>query len=146
MIRAITAAETYPLRQQILRPHQTLAEVGFDGDDDPSAAHFGAFAGEVLVGIASVLEQARPGAAPPAEGVWRVRGMATLPEVRGGGYGAKLLDACLEHARAHGGTTAWCNARVPAVDFYSRAGFRAEGGVFELPDIGPHVVMTRSLR
>jgi predicted GNAT family N-acyltransferase len=39
----------------------------------------------------------------------------------------------------------WCNARTPAVGLYAREGFAIEGEEFELPEIGPHVVMTRSL-
>jgi len=144
VIRPIAAAETRPLRQRVLRPHQTLDEVGFPGDDAPDAVHFGAFAGAVLVGIASLLREPPPGSA--ATGAWRLRGMATAPEVRGGGYGGKLALACIEHARAHGGTFIWCNARVAVGDFYRRHGLRAEGSVFELAGIGPHILMTRALR
>jgi predicted GNAT family N-acyltransferase len=39
----------------------------------------------------------------------------------------------------------WCNARVDAAGFYRRYGFEAEGGVFDLLAIGPHVVMRRRL-
>jgi hypothetical protein len=39
----------------------------------------------------------------------------------------------------------WCNARTPARGFYERAGFAVEGEEFELPEIGPHVLMTLAL-
>lgn len=127
-----------PLRQRVLRPHQTVAEQVFAGDADPRAAHFAAYAddGEVI-GIASITPEGGPGA-------FRVRGMATDPERgRGTGAGGALLMACVEHARAEGAARVWCNARTPARGFYERYGFVAEGEEFTLPDIGPHVLMSR---
>lgn len=129
-----------PLRQRVLRPHQTVAEQVFEGDDHPQAAHFAAFddaAGDAdPIGIASITPEGEPGA-------WRVRGMATDPERgRGTGAGGALLTACLDHARAAGATRVWCNARTPARGFYERYGFVAEGEEFALPRIGPHYVMS----
>lgn len=130
-----------PLRQRVLRPHQTVAEQVFTGDDDPRAAHFAAFAddGDDPIGIASITPEGGPGA-------FRVRGMATDPQRgRGTGAGGALLAACLEHARAAGATRVWCNARTPARGFYERYGFAVEGEEFTLPAIGPHYVMSRAV-
>ncbi len=136
MIRRVSAADTRSLRREVLRPHQRLAEVGFAGDGVPSAAHFGAFVGEEMVATATV---------HPEEGTWRLRGMATREGFRGKGLGGALLEACVEHARAGGATAIWCNARLKAVEFYRRHGFEARGPDFELPGIGPHLYMIRSL-
>jgi predicted GNAT family N-acyltransferase len=136
-----------PLRQRVLRPHQTVAEQVYDGDDAPGAAHFAAYddAGDV-VGIASITPEAHPGPDGDPSRDFRVRGMATDPERgRSTGAGGALLRAALDHAREHGGTRVWCNARTPARGFYERYGFVAEGDEFELPDIGPHYVMSRAL-
>ena len=65
--------------------------------------------------------------------------------LRGDG-GDEILGACLDHARSRGGERVWCNARVTAEGFYLRAGFEPEGARFDLPGIGPHVVMAVSLR
>jgi ribosomal protein S18 acetylase RimI-like enzyme len=141
-IREITAAETRPLRQQVLRPHQRAEELVFGGDDSAGSFHAGAFVGEKLVGVATIVPEALAGHDARS---WRVRGMATLAEVCGHGHGASLLEACLEHARKQGGAIAWCHARTSAQGFYERAGFVVEGEEFELPAIGPHVVMVKSL-
>jgi GNAT superfamily N-acetyltransferase len=135
-IRAVSAAETRPLRREVLRPHQRLDEVGFAGDGVPGAAHFGAFVAGEMVATATV---------HPDEGGWRLRGMATRAGFRGRGLGGALVDACIAHARASGGTMMWCNARLKAADFYRRYGFEARGPVFELPEIGPHLYMWRAL-
>jgi GNAT superfamily N-acetyltransferase len=71
--------------------------------------------------------------------------MATVPAVRGRGFGRALLEACFAHVRAHGGTLLWCNARVAALGFYAHLGFVAQGAQFEIVPIGPHFVMTRQL-
>jgi ribosomal protein S18 acetylase RimI-like enzyme len=147
-IERVRADVLRPLRHAVLRPHQALDDQVFAGDDAPDAGHFAAFADgdDAPVGIASITPEPFPGAGGPRSGDWRVRGMATDPERgRGMGAGAALLDACLRHAREHGGRRAWCNARTPARGFYERAGFAAEGDEFELPRIGPHFLMWRPL-
>ncbi|MCA9525628.1 MAG: GNAT family N-acetyltransferase [Myxococcales bacterium] len=144
-IRAITADEVRPLRQRILRPHQRESALVYAGDAAPDTLHAGAFEDGELVGIASIfLEPPEYNVTHPA--AWRLRGMATLPEYRGKGLGRLLLTACLRHASAEGGRLAWCNARVSAIGFYRRLGFEQLGAVFELPAIGPHVLMERPLQ
>lgn len=132
-----------PLRQRVLRPHQTVADQVYEGDDAPGAAHFAAFAdgSGQPIGIASITPEPHP--VSPAPGDWRIRGMATDPDRgRGRGAGALLLAACLDHARAEGGVRVWCNARSPVVGFYAREGFATEGEEFTLPSIGPHFLMS----
>ncbi len=71
--------------------------------------------------------------------------MATREDARGQGIGGALLQACLDYIRAAGGTTLWFNARTTAAGFYSRFGFVVQGDGFDLPGIGPHVVMELSV-
>jgi ribosomal protein S18 acetylase RimI-like enzyme len=142
-IRAVTAAETRPLRHAVLRPHQRPEELVYESDDAPDTLHAAAIEAGEIVGTATIARAPHPGDPGPAD--WRIRGMATAPAARGRGIGAALLQACLDHARERGGGRVWCNARTPAIALYERAGFAVEGEEFELPDIGPHVVMSRDL-
>ena len=57
--------------------------------------------------------------------------------------GAAVLEALVEHALQRGATRIWCNARTPARSLDQRAGFQVVSDEFELPEIGPHVVMER---
>jgi GNAT superfamily N-acetyltransferase len=142
-IVAVPAAVVRPLRQAVLRPHQEVEDQVYPGDALPGAAHFAALPAEgdgAPVGIASISPEPHPHA--PRDGDWRIRGMATAPEARGLGLGALLLSACLDHARAHGASRVWCNARSPVRGFYEREGFVVEGDEFALPAIGPHFLMT----
>ncbi len=143
-IRRIELRAVRQLRHDLLRPHQEPSEIVFEGDEAHDTLHVGAFDEDTLVGVASVIREAPPWA-PHDERAWRLRGMATGPEVRGRGYGGALLERCLEHALEHGGDLAWCTARVPAAGFYRRFGFETVGDVYEAPAIGPHVHMRRAL-
>jgi ribosomal protein S18 acetylase RimI-like enzyme len=141
-VRRVTAAETRPLRQRVLRPHQRLEEVGYAGDGVPGAAHFGAFVHlhqrVAMVGTGTIHPEGEPG-------WWRLRGMATDEAHRNGGLGSALVHAILAHVAAEGGRVVWCNARARAAAFYRRHGFTVEGEPFELPEIGAHVYMLRAL-
>jgi ribosomal protein S18 acetylase RimI-like enzyme len=139
----ISAAATRPLRQAVLRPHQSADELVWPGDDAPEALHLGISDQAGLVGVASIAPEPLPGDA--RAGAWRVRGMAVRPECRRSGCGRALLEAALAHARSRGGSTVWCNARTPAVPFYRAHGFETRGEEFELPQIGPHYLMWRPL-
>lgn len=145
-IEKVAAAATRPLRRRLLRPHQQEHELVYPGDDDPKARHYAAMIGDEIVGIASVSPQA-----PEREDVggpdsYRLRGMATIPAVRGRGIGTALLDSVLRYVAAVGGDVVWCTARTGAAAFYRGRGFVVVGEPFELPDIGPHVIMVRSAR
>src|SRR5690606_41849121 len=96
MVRPITAAETRPLRAAVLRPGQPPEALVYAGDEHPQALHVGAFEDGRLVGIATVAPEPPPEAyrdAIPGAAL-RLRGMATIPEARGGGDARDLLAAC----------------------------------------------------
>jgi GNAT superfamily N-acetyltransferase len=136
VVRQIPIAETRPLRQKVLRPHQTLDEVAADEPDSGCAT--GAFVGERLVAVGIIGTGTDPS-------VWRVRGMATEPLARGRGAGSAILDALVQYAVQRGAVRVWCSARTPAVSLYERAGFRATSEEFERPLIGPHLIMELSI-
>jgi GNAT superfamily N-acetyltransferase len=142
-IRPISAAETRPLRQQLLRPRRSLEQLVYPGDDAPDSLHAGAFLDGQLVGIASISRQ--PFAPAPGAAAWQLRGMAARPEVRRQGYGAALIQACIAHAASRGGTILWCNGRTSAIPFYQALGFQVHGAEFENPETGPHVVLWRAI-
>ncbi len=138
-IRPISAADTRPLRQQILRPHQTISELVYPGDDHPLALHLGAFADERLVGIASFTPEACPEVS--ARAAWRLRGMAVAPNARYQGYGTALLRAGIAYIRAQRGDLLWCHGRTSALPFYRGCGFVTHGAEFIAPHTGPHYLL-----
>lgn len=102
-VERIPVAASYPLRQAVLRPHQTIDEVAAPGDDDPESATFGVIdrATGSVVGTATVLRadapMAKDGADFTADGAdgdagvpaWRLRYMATRDNLHGQGLGSR---------------------------------------------------------
>lgn len=131
-VRALPPAATRVLRQAVLRPHQGVDEMAADEPDGAYAA--GVFRDGELVAVGLVGCEGGPAA-------WRVRGLATAPGARRQGAGTLVLDALCKHAIGHGASRIWCKVRTPARSLYERAGFAVVSEEFELPQIGPHVVM-----
>ena len=76
--------------------------------------------------------------------VMRLGRMAVARERRGAGLGALLLAGAHEAARAAGAREVELHAQVDVRGFYERAGYVAEGEVFEEAGIA-HVTMRRPL-
>lgn len=152
-VRPTKAALVRPLRSEVLRPGTPPEQLEYEGDDHPLALHIGAFDGDRLVAIATLypepppeeLEGEIPEAAFVEDASYRLRGMASLPEVRGQGAGQLTLERALEHARTQRARYVWCNARTGARGFYEKLGFTAYGDEFEVEGIGPHYVMGRQV-
>ncbi|HEX6236771.1 MAG TPA: GNAT family N-acetyltransferase [Acidimicrobiales bacterium] len=145
-VERVPPAETYGLRQRVLRPGRPVESVHLSVDDDPATAAFVARGPDgAVVGTTIVFPEACPWA-PDRPGAWRLRGMATEPALRGRGVGTRLLAAALEHVAREGGRLVWCKARRPAQRLYERAGFVTHGEGWTDPELGPHVAMWRPLR
>lgn len=141
-VALVAPALLHSLRLRVLRPGHPPEAVDHDYDYWPETFHVGAFdqVGEVVACATFYPDPAadgRPG--------WRLRAMATAPEVRGRGYGSAALRFGLDEVRGRGGALVWCNARSGAVWFYERLGFRVVSEEFEIPPIGPHYRMELQL-
>ena len=139
-IERVAASETISLRQRVLRPHQTVDQLRWPGDDDQHTAHFAAIEQGEIIGTGSV-QREPPSWAPEATGAWRLRGMATAEDHRNRGVGRAILAAVIQYVRERRGGLLWCNARVPTVAFYERGGFTTRGDPWNDPEIGPHIAM-----
>jgi predicted GNAT family N-acyltransferase len=140
----VAPEETHALRHRILRPNQTLADCAYPSDHAPGSLHMGFYAGDQLVGVGSIFREDQEGRTDrPA---WRVRGMAVAEAVRGQGAGARILQALIAHAAGLDVPgEVWCNGRANVEGFYTRFGFERLGDVFDVPPIGPHVLMVKQL-
>ena len=143
MIRAISAAQTRPLRQSVLRPHQAANELVYPGDDAEQSIHLGWFDENNTEPGAVLSAFPQFGEPPIADCDWRLRGMAVSPVLRGRGVGRHLMLALFERLSQRAASGLWCNARTSAAGFYTRLGLHEVGARFELPDIGEHVRMAR---
>jgi GNAT superfamily N-acetyltransferase len=140
-----SAERTFELRQRILRPHQAIEDMAWEGDEHPDTAHLCVFgADDRVVGTASVRREAPPWE-PDVFPSWRLRGMATDPAWRNRGIGTVLLTTVIDHVAYYGGGLLWCNARLGAISLYRRGGLVIRGEPWNEPLIGPHVTMERTV-
>ena len=145
-IQHVDAARTHPLRQRVLRQHETLEQVASTDIGHDDATFVAAITGDdEVVGTAAVWREPPPWD-PEDRTAWRLRGVATDPARRSSGIGGRVLAAVVAHVADHGGGLLWANARIPAQRFYEREGWITRGDPWEDPVIGPHIVMLRQVR
>jgi predicted GNAT family N-acyltransferase len=73
----------------------------------------------------------------PERGTGQLGRIALLPAYRGRGWGGRLVEVLLGHARALGLTRLVLDAQTQSVAFYERFGFAPEGPEFDDAGI-PH--------
>jgi len=130
----------------MLRPHGTLADCIFKGDDDELTFHLGAFIEGKLVSVASFYFENKPEFETDHKHQYRLRGMATLPDNQGQGLSSALLKTAFPLIKGNQCSLLWCNARESAEGFYQKVGFRSHGDIFDIPLIGPHRLMSIEIR
>ena len=137
-IRPMTSLEVRPLRFEVLRAGMVNQTVHFDGDDDPTTIHLGAFdQDQNNVGVSTWMQ--RPFPLAEEHKALQLRGMATAVNVQGQGIGALLLVAGQSHGREIGAHLIWANARDAALNFYNRHGYSTVGeGFIETVTQLPH--------
>ncbi len=140
-IKIIKAEETYAIRKEVLRKNIELPFI-FKGDLDKDTFHLGILLDHKLIGIVSFMKSV----CKDLKGnQYQLRGMATLDQFQGKGYGQQLIKFGSEVLKEKQMGLVWCNARVVAVNFYKKAGFKIIGKEFYIPKIGDHFVMFKKL-
>jgi len=128
-IEQITPSLTWRLRRDVLYLGQKMFEMEMPEDTD--GIHFGAFRDNKLVGVVSLFQDA---------GQFQFRKLAVDTAVQFTGIGTELLSYITVYARENGGTNIWCNARIPAINFYLKNGFLQTGRLFSKNGIDYEVV------
>lgn len=140
-VKLISAEESYKIRKEILRKNITLTEK-IKGDFDEKTFHLGAFYMNNLLGVATFMKNENSN----FEGVqYRLRGMAVLENYQGKGIGKKLITKAITLLKNRKVDVLWCNARIIAINFYKKIGFKVKGSVFDIPLIGSHYVMYKKI-
>lgn len=139
MIRFIPVEEVLAIRNEVLREGRlTLDECRFPGDEAEGSFHLGYFDGEELACIASFHHKQYGEYKGKA---YQLRGMATLANYRGKGFGNQLVNFAITYMRGQKVNYVWCNARKIAIRFYQNLGFEIISDEFDVPGIGPHHVL-----
>lgn len=144
-LERLSADEVVPLRTRILRPLQSEPCI-YEVDDAHATLHYGLVDED---GEPRAVMTLFPAACPefPQESALRLRGLCVEEGLRGRGLGRRLLEGGIARAAvaALSVKIVWCNARTSAAAFYEACGFEPVGEVFDVPGVGPHVVMWRPM-
>lgn len=134
-VRLAALDDILPLRHAELRPGLPRDAARFAGDDAADTLHVAAVSatGEVL-GCATLVAAALDG-----RRAFQLRGMATRADRVRQGIGTAVLRTALAMLRAReGDVPVWCNARLGAIAFYARLGWRVGSPTFDVAGVGPH--------
>lgn len=135
--KLLASQETLQLRQKALRPCKPIESCYFESDNIESTQHLGAFFENELVGIISLFRNKHQ--LFEADNQIQLRGMAIEPHCQKKGIGQKLLLEAIKLTETN--DLIWCNARISASTFYQKNGFMKVSDVFNIENVGPHVVM-----
>ena len=165
-IRIARRDELVPLRHTVLRTGLPVFDAYFPGDELPTTLHLGAFTASAQVVccgtyVVQPFSSVHPGVtkeqAKYAAGRYevteledrpahRLRGMATDADYRGTGVGQALLAFSERLIRSQSEQRLlWCDARLPAIRFYEKLGWRVVSDRYFVPTAGPHHRMLKLL-
>jgi predicted GNAT family N-acyltransferase len=138
-LKRISSDTARTLRRVVLKKNQPDSEFFYPDDDSETTFHGGLFFDNQLIAVASMFKQKHP--LKDLENSWRLRGMAVSHKYQRNGYGNKVLEFCIKNIKNSNAKILWCNARLEAVGFYEKYGFKIVSDLFEIQNIGPHYVM-----
>lgn len=142
-IKKLSIEEVLPLRSLVLRENRGIEFSGFAEDQLTETFHLGLVEEGEIVCIASFMPCAHQMFSNTG---WQLRGMATHPGHRGKGLGAAILTHSKSFLLEAKADYLWCNARLSAVGFYQKCGFRVISEEFLIENIGPHFQMVLELK
>ncbi len=122
------------LRYEILRKPLGMPPSGtiFPGDENESTIHLLALFENELIGCTSLFVD-------DSDAI-QLRGMAVVRQCQRRGIGNRIVETAKKIAISKG-KSLWCNARFPAIGFYERQRWIQSGPFFDIPIVGPHIVM-----
>ena len=142
-IKKITSTQTIIVRHPVLRYGKPIESCHFEGDDLPTTSHFGLYFEKQLVAIISSFKVQNK--LFSEENQYQIRGMAVLDEFQKKGFGEAILNYCENEIKLKKGNLIWFNARKTAVGFYKKSGYKILGDRFEIPDVGPHYILFKTI-
>lgn len=144
-IRKARVEEIKSLRHLVLWPHlESTDQCEIAPDRLESTFHMAAFIGDKIVGTSTFIVDVN--ANFEEKNQYRLRAMATAPEVRGWGVGARIIEEAEKELKQKAIKLLWCDARLIATGFYEKQNFKMKGEVYQVPKIGPHKLMYKEIK
>lgn len=141
--KVVSADDILKLRHKVLRENKPLSTAHFEGDNLDTTFHFAALTQNKIVGCVSLIpvshedfDELNP---------YQLRGMAVDPQFQGQHIGNRLLDFTSKQLLLRKINFVWCNVRTSAIEFYAKNNFIQNGEIFEISNVGPHILMFKFL-
>lgn len=137
--RKLTSTEfeqALQVRFRVFVDEQKVPESEERDHDDKTAIHFGAFDQNTIVATGRVVI---------IEDQGKIGRLAVLKPYRGHNIGISLLNTIVAYCTNQGLSQVYLGSQIQALDFYHKAGFTAEGGIFDDAGI-PHRLMRKILK
>jgi predicted GNAT family N-acyltransferase len=133
------------LRHRVLRAGLPKESAQFPGDDAPSTWHLAVF-NSLATDASPICCASFMLNSYEEQSAWQLRGMATDQGFQRKGFGSGLVRCAVALIVADSNVRLfWCNARVPAIAFYERHGWKVDSDEFDIPTAGPHRKMVKNL-
>ena len=142
-IKVVAAKDIRPLRNLVLRPNLPIETTYYDLDDDIDTFHLASIMDNTIISIGTFYPE--NDIELQTKNGYRLRGMATHPKFRRKSAATKLMKESFVLLKEKKCDVLWCNARLVAVEFYKSLGFKITGKIFDIPSIGPHYKMYKSV-
>ena len=138
ILKIIPLKQMQELREKYLYSKQKKKLAVYLEDKENSTKHFTLYFNDQIVSGLTLIKKIEN-----KKNNYQIRGMFTLPEHRGLGFGTKLLKH-VESEIINQKHVIWCNARYKAIDFYEKNGFKRNGNFFLLKGVGKHLRMDKN--
>ena len=142
-IKVVAAKDIRPLRNLVLRPNLPIETTYYDLDNDIETFHLASIMDNTIISIGTFYPE--NDIELQTKNGYRLRGMATHPDYRRKSAATKLMKKSFVLLKEKKCDVLWCNARLVAVEFYKSLGFKITGKIFDIPSIGPHYKMYKSV-
>ena len=142
-IKVVVAKDIRPLRNLVLRPNLPIETTYYDLDNDIETFHLASIMDNTIISIGTFYPE--NDIELQTKNGYRLRGMATHPKFRRKSAATKLMKESFVLLKEKKCDFLWCNARLVAVEFYKSLGFKITGKIFDIPSIGPHYKMYKSV-
>ncbi len=116
VVEQIFPSLTWRIRQLAMYPEKEILDMELPNDFH--GVHYGLYHQYELTGVVSLFSNGT---------IAQFRKMAVLPADQGKGFGYQLLQYLIADCKQQGIKTLWCNARMNALNFYTKNGFVTTG-------------------
>lgn len=141
--KSVDAKTILNIRHRVLRQGKPIDSCHFNGDNAATTYHIAAFTQDKIIACVSLINNTNKDLQD--QQTYQLRGMAVLENYQGQKIGQDLLTQAEKQLVSINIKTVWCNVRIKAIPFYKKNHYFQIGEIFNIPEVGPHVLMYKNI-